>query len=212
MTKIAIAVPWNSPFVWAKTMPSFLNMSIPKDVEVKWFWPNGWCSARRKTGGVEMAQKWGADYIWFLDADQLCEEDTLERLWGHVEVGRCPIGAIQPARGYFKGLVERPYQPVCWNLDGKPYTPEKVETVMYGPLNCILLPMKLFESLERPWFTERFDPITMGRLSSIDQHFTRKIWLAGSPMWVDPGIRPKHLDVIPLDWSFQEKFTTEDFK
>jgi hypothetical protein len=206
--KLACVIPWMSPFLWAKPIPSFLNLKIPKGVEVRWFMPNGWCSARRKTGGVEQAMEWGADYIWFVDADQLCEEDTLELLWAHVEAGRVPICALQPARGHFPGLTERPYQPVAWDEEGKPFTPTEVRQIVYGPLNCILLDMKTFRDMKRPWFNERFNPTTMARLSSIDQHFTAR--LANeikTPVWVDPTIRPKHMEAFPLDWEFQDRFS-----
>ena len=204
--KLGICVPWMSPFLWAKPVPAFLNLRIPAGVEVRWFMPGGWCSARRKTGGVELAQKWGATHIWFLDADQLVEEDTLERLWSHVEAGRSPICALQPARGHFPGLTERSYQPVAWGLDGKPFTPTEVQKIPYGPLNCIILDMTIFQRLSRPWFSERFNVITMARLSSIDQHFTKKLWDIGRPLWVDPLIRPKHMEAFPLDWEMQNRF------
>lgn len=204
--KIACVIPWMSPFLWAKPVPAFLNIRIPNGVEVRWFLPNGWCSARRKTGGVELAQAWGADYIWFVDADQLVEEDTLERLWAHVQAGRSPICALQPARGAFQpGLTERPHQPVAWDEHGKPFTPTEVQQILYGPLNCILLSMDVFKKLSRPWFTERFNPTTMARLSSLDQHFTARLWWeAKTPLWCDPTIRPKHMDAVPLDWSAAE--------
>ena len=204
--KLAICIPWISPFLWAKPVPAFLNLRIPKGVETRWFFPGGWCSARRKTGGVELARNWGATHIWFLDADQLVEEDTLERLWAHVDAGRVPICALQPARGHFPGLTERPYQPVAWGLDGKPFTPSEVQQIPYGPLNCIILDMAIFERLPRPWFSERFNVTTMARLSSIDQHFTKKLWDIGRPLWVDPSIRPKHMEAFPLDWEMQNRF------
>lgn len=205
--KLACVTPWMSPFTYAKPVPALLNLRRPAGVEIRWDWPNGWCSARRKTGGVEWALKSGADYIWFIDADQLVEEDTLERLWAHVESGRSPIGALQPARGHFPGLTERAYQPVCWDNNGKPFTPENVAKVMYGPLNCVILPMDIFQAMSRPWFTERFNQKTMSRLSSLDQHFTKRLWDMGKPLWIDPTIRPRHMDAIPIDWEFQNHFT-----
>lgn len=209
--KLAICIPWSSPFVWAAPVQGFLNLKIPFGVEVRWIMVNGWCSARRKTGCVEQAMGWGADYIFFVDADQVLEEDTLLKLWRHVEDGKHPIGAIQPSRGYFKGLVERPYQPVCWGIDGKPFTPKHLMPVIYGPLNCFIMAVNDFKDLARPWFSERFDPETMGRLSSLDQHFTKKLWDNKRPLWIDPEIKPKHMEGIALDWSFQDRFSPEDF-
>lgn len=203
--KIACVIPWMSPFLWAKPVPAFLNVCIPEGVTVRWFVVNGWCSARRKTGGVELAQAWGATHIWFIDADQVVEEDTLERLCAHVQAGRSPICALQPARGHFPGLTERAYQPVAWDDQGKPFTPDKVMQILYGPLNCILLSMDVFKKLERPWFIEKFNPVTMARLSSLDQHFTARLWMeAETPLWVDPTIRPKHMDAMPLSWEMSE--------
>jgi hypothetical protein len=205
--KLACVVPWMSPFLWAKPVPAFLNLRYPPEVDYRWFMPSGWCSARRKTAGVEQALEWGADYIWFVDADQLVEPDTLERLWGHVKVGRCPVGALQPARGYFPQFKgSKPFQPLCWDAAGEPFTPTVVGRVIYGPLNCFLIQAAIFQTLRRPWFSERFNVTTMARLSSLDQHFTKKLWDAGTPLWIDPTIRPRHMDAVPLDWSFQDRF------
>lgn len=205
--KIACVIPWNSPFLWAKPITNFLNLHVPDGVVLRWFMANGWCSARRKTVGVEQAMAWGADYVWFIDADQLIEENTLKLLWQHVIDGHCPIGVMQPARGYFpqfKGM--KPYQPVCWDEQGKVFTPDKLQSIMYGSLNCVLIPITIFKTLARPWFTEKYEPSTMARLSSLDQHFTKRLWDNYTPLWVDPLIRPKHLDAVPLDWTFQDRF------
>lgn len=204
--KLACVIPWMSPFLWAKPVPAFLNLKYPAGVEYRWYMPSGWCSARRKTAGVEQALEWGADFIWFVDADQLVEPDTLLRLWYWVQEGTNPVGAMQPARGYFPGLTRKPYQPVCWDEDGKPFTPDKLQPVMYGPLNCFVISTRIFKSLTRPWFSERFNPTTMARLSSLDQHFTRRLWDNKTPLWIDPAIRPKHMEAMPLDWSFQDRF------
>lgn len=206
MTKIMCCVPWASPFIWAKTMPAFLNLKIPAGVEIRWEFVNGWCSARRKTGGVELAQAWGADYIVFVDADELIEPDTLERLFAHALAGRCPVGGLQPARGYIPHLMERPYQAVCWDDNGKPFTPDKLQTVRYGPMGCCLIQMQVFKEMRRPWFDEKFDPNTMARLSSLDQRFTERLWKNGTPMWIDPTIQAKHMDAMPIDFTFQNRF------
>lgn len=207
MKKIACVIPWMSPFLWAKPVPGFLNVRIPEGVTTEWFLPAGWCSARRKTAGVELAMGAGAEYIWFVDADQLVAPDTLERLWAHVQAGRSPVGAMQPCRGYFPQFEgSKPFQPLCWDERGKPFTPKDVQTVVYGPLNCFLISVKVFRELDRPWFSERFNETTMARLSSLDQHFTHKLWKNGTPLWIDPEIRPKHMDAVPLDWTFQDRF------
>lgn len=204
--KIACVVPWNSPFLWAKPVPNFLNVKAPAGAEMRWFMPAGWCSARRKTAGVELALDWGADWIWFVDADQVVEEDTLLRLWecaGSLRV----VGAMQPCRGYFPQFKgSKPYQPMCWDEKGQPFTPTKLQTVMYGSLNCFLIDAEIFKKLPRPWFSERFNVTTMARLSSLDQHFTKRLWDNGTPMWVDPEIRPKHMDAFPLGWDMQDRF------
>lgn len=205
--KIACVIPWMSPFLWAKPVPGFLNVEYPAGTEHRWFMPSGWCSARRKTSGVEQARAWGADFIWFVDADQLIEPDTLIRLWSHAHAGRSPIGALQPCRGYFPQFRHsKPYQPMCWDADGQPFTPETVQAVKFGPLNCFLIKADLFDTIDRPWFSERFNPLNMARLSSLDQHFTRRLWDHKTPLWIDPTIRPKHMEAMPLDWSFQDRF------
>ena len=206
MTKIACVIPWMSPFIWAASMPAYLNLRIPAGLEHRWFMANGWCSARRKTTGVELAKAWGADLILFTDADQVVEPDALERLYAHHCAGRTPVCALQPSRSYLPGLMQKPYQPVCWDEDAKPFTPDKVQIVKHGPLGCFLIPMAIFDALPRPWFSERFDPVTMARLSSLDPHFTRKLWDNKMPMWVDPGIRSTHLHPMEIDWTFQDRF------
>ena len=95
---------------------------------------------------------------------------------------------------------------MCWDEEGRPFTPDEFKPVMYGPLNCFLISAEVFRGLPRPWFSERFDVVTMARLSSLDQHFTKKLWDHGTPLWIDPAIRPRHMDAIPLDWQFQDRF------
>lgn len=206
--KIACVIPWNSPFLWAKPVPNFLNVKAPAGGELRWFMPAGWCSARRKTAGVEQALAWGAELIWFVDADQLVEEDTLIRLYAKIRVaGVAAVGAMQPCRGYFPQFKgSKPYQPMCWNEKGQAFTPTEFQPVMYGSLNCFLIEAEVFERLPRPWFSERFNVMTMARLSSLDQHFTKKLWDNGFRLWVDPDIRPKHMDAMPLDWGMQDRF------
>ena len=205
--KLLCVIPWNSPFLWAKSVSGFLNLLFPPTMSIGWYLASGWCSARRKTVGVEMAIQSEADFIWFLDADQVVEQETFLKLWDHVIAGRNPIGTMQPCRGYFPQFEgSKPFQPMCWDEHGKPFTPEKLQTVMYGSLNCFIIATDTFKRLERPWFQERFDETTMARQSSLDQHFTKKLWDAGMPLWVDPSIRPKHMDAMELDWSFQNRF------
>lgn len=203
--KIACVIPWNSPFLWAKPVPGFLNVKAPTGAELRWFMPAGWCSARRKTAGVEQALAWGADFIWFVDADQLIEEDTLCRLYDRIK-GRAAVGTMQPCRGYFPQFKgSKPYQPMCWDEQGQPFTPKEFQPVMYASLNCFLIEAEAFK-MSRPWFIERFNAATMARLSSLDQHFTKRLWDKGTPMWVDPDIRPKHMDAFPLGWDMQDRF------
>jgi hypothetical protein len=205
--KIACVIPWNSPFLWAKPVPNFLNVKSPAGAELRWFMPSGWCSARRKTAGVEQAMAWGADLIWFVDADQLVEDDTLIRLYERGVGKVAAVGAMQPCRGYFPQFKgSKPFQPLCWDEKGEPFTPKEFMPVMYGSLNCFLIDVHVFKKMGQPWFGERFRVTDMARLSSLDQHFTKRLWDMGTPMWVDPTIRPKHMDAVPLDWSFQDRF------
>ncbi len=206
--KIACVIPWNSPFLWARPVPNFLNVRAPAGSELRWFMPAGWCSARRKTAGVEQALAWGADWIWFVDADQLVDEETLLWLWDAVHLGNArAVGAMQPCRGYFPQFKgSKPYQPMCWDEEGQPFTPKKFMPVMYGSLNCFLIDAGIFRELPRPWFSERFNVTTMARLSSLDQHFTKKLWDNKTPLWVHPAIRPSHMDAMPLDWDMQNRF------
>jgi hypothetical protein len=206
--RVACVIPWMSTFTWAKTLPGFLNLEYPAGTERKWFMSSGWCSARRKTAGVEAALVWEADFVWFVDADQLVEPDTLIRLWEKLRIQDVfAVGAMQPSRGYFPQFAgSKPFQPMCWDEEGRPFTPDVFQPVMYGPLNCFLIYADIFRRLPRPWFSERFDPVTMSRISSLDQHFTKKLWDNGTPLWIDPEVKPRHMEAVPLDWSFQNRF------
>lgn len=199
MTRLLAAIPWDSPFMWARPYMANLNLRFPEGVEGRWAQADGWCSARRKTRAVELAREWGAEWLWLNDADHLNPPDVLERLWVHAQAGRHPISALVPSRGFVPHLMEYPFQAVCWGEDGRPFTPAKVQTVVFGQMGCILLRVDLFDRLPRPWFDERFDETTYGRRQSLDQRFTARLAREmGTPVWVDPDIPLQHMHAFPL--------------
>src|SRR3990167_10528938 len=113
--KIAIAVPWSSPFIWTRFTYAALQVRAPAGTEVRWVFGRGWCPAKRHTEAVEKALKWGADLVCIFGADQVPQPDLVERLYGRIQQGYSMVCALVPSRGYFSSNNgTKPFQPLAW--------------------------------------------------------------------------------------------------
>lgn len=230
--KIAVAIPWSSPFIWSRFTEAALKVRTPAGTEVIWVFGKGWCPARRHTDAVEKALDQGAELICFFGADQIPPPDLLERLYAHVLDGRLPICAMVPSRGYFPmNEGSKPFQPLAWRWASTPFKngafiprvyrgqaldPDMVELIkMDGttqPVHfigsgCVMFHRDHILALKRPWFQERVDPITYKRHATMDTHFIWRLQEEGGAMaWVDTSIKIQHIHDMAIDETFQDRF------
>lgn len=124
--KLAVCVPWTSPFMWTGCVDSLLNLERPAEVrnvlgrveplEVKHFRGPGWCPAKRHAAACAQALEWGADLILILGADQVYQPDLLRRLIARFEQGCEVVAALVPARAFIAWQDMRPFQRMAWRL------------------------------------------------------------------------------------------------
>lgn len=233
---IAVCIPWSSPFIWTRFTEASLNVKAPPGVNLQWVFGRGWSPARRHTDAIEKALNMGAELICIFGADQVPPPDLIERLYARFVEGYHVISALVPARGYFEHNINtKPFQPLAWrwkstplNENGKPvfrqYRNQELDGDMIEVIKadgtvqpihiigsgCIMFHKDHILSLQRPWFTETFDPLTYRRQATMDTHFSwRLINEAGATLWCDTGIKIGHLTDMLIDDTFQDRF--DDF-
>lgn len=136
-----------------------------------------------RNGLASVALGWGADWILWLDADQIFPHDTLIRLLSH---GLDIVGSNYPRR--------RPVGTPTATKDGRPlYTDEckakagLVDEVDSLGLGVCLTRSSVFQAIERPWFNFEVKPDRSGHISE-DVSFFRAARRAGIVAHVDHSL------------------------
>jgi hypothetical protein len=222
--KIAVCVPWGSPFIWMHPAFNLMNLNRPEGVDVKYINGMGRDPAARHMWGVKRGIEWGATHICFLGADQLHPMNILEKFCTHMENGWPACTALVPIRGrvVVEG-IERPFQKAAWKLkNGDKPRVAKFDTRHLslvdpkdGPLQeivCIgsgalMFDVGLLHALEKPWFREG-EPDEEGfRAAKMDTTFTWRLCTeAQGKILADLTIDIQHLDVFPIDETYGERF------
>ncbi len=125
--KLAVVIPWTSPFMWTGYVDAMLNLERPAEIrnvytgkaeplDVRFFRGAGWCPAKRHLSGCQAALAWGADLICIVGADQIHPPDMLRRLVARWEQGCEVIAALVPARAFIGWQDMKPFQPMAWRL------------------------------------------------------------------------------------------------
>ena len=231
--KLAVCVPWSSPFIWTRFVEAMANVRSPEGVEVKWIFGRGWCPAKRHIEALEKALEWGADLLCIFGADQIAPPDMLEKLYRlYLEKGQA-VCALIPSRGYFENNNgSKPFQPLAWKwadakLDengkiikrtyrGQTLDPDMTELIKQDGTvqvchiigsGCIMFHRDHLLSLKKPWFFETFDKETYGRRAMMDTFFSwRLISEAGTGLFCDTSIKIGHIHDMVIDESFQDRF------
>lgn len=123
---------------------------------------------------VEQAQSMQADYILFIDADMVVPSGAMDRLISHQKDIVCATASRRHD-----------------GMDGKPIgiflqnqTDELVEMKIVG-LPFMLIDMKVFEKLQRPYFAE---PVADGDVVPEDVYFCQNVRAAGYEIWCDKAL------------------------
>jgi len=235
--KLAFGVPWSSPFIWTRHYETMMNLQRPKaamnslgqlePLETRYFRGQGWCPARRHADLCEQALAWGADLIVVMGADQIHPEDTLVRLVQRWNEGYEVISALVPARGYVGWTDMQPFQPVAWRLkrgvgDLRALNASRredsvielidraagdVQEINFIGSGVLMFHREHLLSLQKPWFSETYNPETMARLASMDTTFVWRLQVeAGARVYVDTTLQVKHLHGFEIDESYSDRF------
>ena len=155
---------------------------------------------------MEAAIKAGADYILFLDADQLYPLDTVSRLAKHIDDGKLVVGGMTPHRTEGRAILfdwkpEDPWQGK-WNQTIGPDTGVvKVGGmgfggVMVSPKVAEIIPFPRFEMVGHPEFHYKIGE---------DVAFYKKCADNGIDVWCDTSLRNKHLNFMELEIQKREE-------
>ncbi len=195
-------------------MRMVMKLRSPDGVEMYYFRGRGFCPARAHNHFCEQALEWGADVIIIVGPDQVHPPDMLEKLIAHRGAGRLLVSAIVPFRGYVaEAGMERPFQPVAWQTrNNKPVVvnPKKGNLQVIDAIGTgvLMFPAAALKLVSRPWFEEKIvDADTYTRSADQDVRFVKRLIKAThEKLYLDFTIKVEHLNVFPIDDSFQHRF------
>lgn len=226
--RLAVCVPWDSPFAWTAGAFNMLNWERPEDYEVRFFMGAGWCPAARHNDAIAKAQEWQADLIMFNQFDHVCPRDILPRMINRMKEGWDIVQAIVPSRGVC-GWNGKPFMGLSYKVIGPM---PKYEPMLHAPKGSvevitdadepqethisgtgdILMKAEILDGLQKPYFEEFV--IKDGRYSrhaTMDSDFVyRCTVLAGAKMICDTSIKLIHLDVFGIDTTFRDRFKDKE--
>ena len=222
--KIAVCVPWETPFFWTATAFNMLNWDRPENSEVNFILGVGWCPAARHNDAVVKAQAWGADLVMFNGPDHLCPFDVLIRMLARIREGWDMVHAMPPCRGVV-GYDGIPFKAISYKVVGPlpkdgailHASPKSIEVVTYddepqqthiGGTGNLMMKMEIFDGLQKPYFEEVIKKDGLySRYCVQDSQFVYRCTVeSGARMFCDTTIRLIHLDVFGIDQTYTERF------
>ena len=180
--KICLGIPTNRN-VKAKTVLSLLEMVAASSHQFHFVCATeGYTVAENRTYIVAQAQKANCDFLLFVDDDMTFPPDTLERLLVHKKeiIGVNSHSRMLP----LKTTVELP--------DGVTEVPKELFEAKAVGAGVLLVDMKIFEKLEKPWFAFETYDFGMTRMGE-DSWFCRQAGRAGYGVWCDPTLEIGHI-------------------
>lgn len=154
---------------------------------------------------VNEAQKLGASYLMFIDADMVFPPDGVNRL---VEQDKDIIGGLYYRR-------QPPHLPTINQVDGdrlivpRKFPKDKPFEVFALATGFMLINMKVFEKIKPPWF---YFGNFHGRSMGEDVYFCRKAHDAGFKIWCDPTIPLGHVGDYYYDYRDYENYNVQEDK
>jgi hypothetical protein len=122
---------------------------------------------------VAAAQTMKASHLLFLDSDMSFPPTTLARLLKH---DKLIVGALYSRRS-------PPFLPLGITMDGTHvHVTDGLARMKIMPTGCLLIAMKIFESLSKPYFRFRIEG---ENILGEDYHFCERVTDAGFEIWCD---------------------------
>jgi hypothetical protein len=206
--KIAVCIPWDSPFVWTAPMFNMANWERPDNSDVRFI----------------MGVGWGADLVMFNGADHLCPKDIMVKMLSRINEGWDMVHVMPPSRGIcgydgapFKALsykVIGPMPQIDAILHAPPssiqvlsYDDEPQQSHISGTGN-IMMKAEIFDGLQKPYFEEFIKKDgKYSRYAVQDSSFTFRCTVeGGARMFCDTSIKIVHLDAFGIDETYSERF------
>jgi len=230
MRKLAVLVPWDSPFMYTEVGFNMMNLKYPEGWEVRFFSGSGWCPAARHNNALARGINWGANALMFLGADHHVDEDILIKLLAHLEDGWDMATGWIPSRGVFGEGRELVFPNMAFVMpDIDRFVPEgpvgslelesseaallcdddtpSQEIHMIGT-GSLMFKVEVVLDMKMPWFQEIIKKDGLyGRQCIQDSHFVyRCVVENGFKLYLDTTIEQKHVMVFPIDKSYKKRF------
>ena len=227
--KLAVLVPWDSPFMWTKPAFNLMNLEVPEGWQLRYISGAGWCPATRHNNAMARGLNWGANALYFHGGDHVVDEDILVKLIGHLEDGWDMATGWIPSRGMFGIKHDLPFPNLAFKLkDGVTSLPGPMPVLDFDQENMelihdddapsqeihmigtgsLMLKCEVVKDMKRPWFQEviRKDGF-YGRFAVQDSYFVYRCCVEnGFRLWLDTTIKQYHIDAFPIDKTFKERF------
>ena len=224
-TKIAVCVPWDTPFMWSAPAFNMLNWERPENADMRFFNGTGWCPAARHNQAVEKALSWGADLVMFNGPDHLCPFDIISRMVERLKEGWDMVHAMPPSRGVV-GVDGTPFKALSYKITGPipkeravmgGIPPSSIKVLSYDDepqsshicgTGNVLMKSEIFDGLEKPYFQEEIKKDgKYSRYPVMDSTFIHRCTVeGGARMFCDTSIRIAHLDVFAIDDTFTDRW------
>ena len=204
---ITIGVPCLTGQINVQTSTSLIkiltSMSFPRHLSVV---RNTYLHIARRQNVLD-ARKFKTSHLFFLDGDMKVDGDIILKLLAH---DKDVVGVNYNQRGLpllstvrFKEMVETEKKPkgdigtditVAQKYTGRyraaTQIPESLFECDAVGAGCMLINMKVFDAIEKPWFFYEYDEqYPVGE----DVWFCRQVQKAGLRIWCDPTINVKHI-------------------
>lgn len=146
---------------------------------------------------VLVAQAAKASHLLFLDADMTWPANVITKMLAHHDKGivsglyhmkSWPNYPVSFSTGRVN-LQTRQVDYVYHDIDGT----DGLRSAALVGMGCALIPMRLFDVMDRPWFEYRQDPRGVWSVTE-DVAFCQKAAALGCPIWLDPSIKCGHVN------------------
>jgi len=138
---------------------------------------------------VDEAIRSGSSHVFFLDSDMVVKGDVIQRLARH---NKAVVGAMYNERRLpLTSTVKVKKDGVLSNSTTTELPKQLFQCYAVGT-GCMLIDIKVFEKIEKPWFF--FSSFPDGSLDyGEDVWFCDQVQKAGLSVWCDPTIEIKHV-------------------